>query len=111
MKNNEGQLILFLSVAATAQNAGAEDADEEADAENNGHRLIWILTHGLVGGSDAGESLVLRGGDAGAKQFLSVFHHDFQILHKLIEVDVMSVTALGSHNEIMWAAKRLGEIG
>jgi len=58
MKNNEGQLILFLSVAATAQNAGAEDADEKADAENNGHGLIWILTHGLVGGSGAGNSLV-----------------------------------------------------
>ena len=98
MKNNEGQLILFLSVTATAQNAGAEDADEKADAKNNGHGLVWILTHGLVGGSGAGDSLGLHAGDAGAKQFLSVFHHDFQILHKLIEVDVMSVAALSSHN-------------
>jgi len=95
-----GRLILFCFFRAS-EHSGGQNSNDYAEAEHDAERLIRVLAHGSISNFDSGQGFFSHAANSGFEQLFTITHDRFDVLEKLIDVYVVSISGFRSHAEII----------
>ena len=89
--------LFFDVVAAAAQHVGRDKAHQDPDTENDADGLVGIIANPAVCASGSGERLFSECSHSCFEKVLAVPNNGFQVFHKFLHVNFLSVSCSGFH--------------